>query len=321
MKRFSTMAATVYQNFLALFTFRSLTRQLLSQALLDMDGRFGAFFPRSFHLYNMLTGMSLLPGQDDTIQQLLKRCDLIIVDPPFSAPLQALAATLCHVQLLNPSVRLMLLFPYFEQKNVAQAMPLLHMLDYRVKYCNHKNYKGEDSPVRIFTNIPLPRVPSPQEAGYLLCLHCNDWMFHTNTHCKHCNRCTSVGGVLRQHCLECNTCVKLGSTHCRSCSSCHPKDTPCPPASRCTVCASPHHRRLACPKFQDFVKTALKPWAIPSLCPPPASEVSRHAKQRRAVTRSVCKRPHRFIFAHIMSRPALLNYHWRSRRRQQLLAA
>ena len=258
--------------------------------------------------------MGMLPCQDAAIQKLLQRCDLIIVDPPFSAPLQALAVTLSRIQRLNTKVKLMLLFPYFEQKSVAQALPLLHMLDYRVKYCNHKNYKGEDTPVRIFTDIPLPRVPSPQEAGYVLCLVCNDWMFHTNSHCKHCNRCTSVGGVKRQHCVACNSCVKEGSLHCRSCTTCHPKNTPCPSAPRCTACASPHHRRHACPKFKELVSTALQPWSIPSPRLNSASNVSRRAKQMSPVARVVCKRPRVFIFAHVFLRPALMNYRWRHRR-------
>lgn len=262
----------------------------------------------------MITGMGMLPCQDAAIQKLLQRCDLIIVDPPFSAPLQALAVTLSRIQRLNTKVKLMLLFPYFEQKSVAQALPLLHMLDYRVKYCNHKNYKGEDTPVRIFTDIPLPRVPSPQEAGYVLCLVCNDWMFHTNSHCKHCNRCTSVGGVKRQHCVACNACVKEGSLHCRSCATCHPKNTPCPSAPRCTACASPHHRRHACPKFKELVSTALQPWSIPSPRLNSASNVSRRAKQMSPVARVVCKRPRVFIFAHVFLRPALMNYRWRHRR-------
>ena len=313
MKRLSKMATIAYPNFPALLFYSPLLT-LCPQTLLDMDGRFGAFFPRSFYLYNMMTGMTVLPDHDDAVQQLLQRCDLIIIDPPFSAPLPALAATLSHTQRRNPKVKLMLLFPYYEQKNVEQTMPFLHMLDYRVKYCDHKNYKGEDTPVRIFTNIPLPRVPSPQEAGYKLCLYCNDWMFHTNVHCKDCNKCTSVGGVVRQHCSDCRACVKLGSLHCPACSCCHPKNSSCPPVSRCTVCASAHHRRHACPQFQELVKTALKPWAITPRPLRSTIAVSRHTRQIRPVGRAVCKRPHVFIFAHILSRPALLNYCWRKRR-------
>jgi hypothetical protein len=277
-----------------------------------MDHRFGAFFPRSFYRYNMLTGMAMLPGERDAVQTVLKRCDLIIIDPPFSAPLQALAATLLHIQQSNAAVKLMLLFPYFEQKNVAQAMPHLHMLDYRVKYA-HKNYNGEGTPVRIFTNIPLPRVPSPQEAGYTLCLDCNDWMFHTNKHCKYCNRCTSVGGVQRQHCFECNTCVKPRSFHCNLCASCHPKNTPCPSAPRCTICASVHHRRHACPQFKATVEAALQPWTIPLH---QRHKVASKAS-RRDVARALSKRRSSFILARIWSPFALLKYRWRSRQKSK----
>ena len=268
----------------------------------------------------------MLPSDQDGVQELLQRCDLIIVDPPFSAPLevpaplhalkkcdtlQALAATLSRI---SARVKIMLLFPYFEQQRVIEAMPYLHMLDYRVRY-NHKNYAGQDSPVRIFTNIPLPRVPSPQEAGYLLCLHCNDWMFHTNSHCQHCNSCTSVGGVARRHCFDCGACVKAGSLHCSACSSCHPKHAPCPPASRCTVCASLRHRRHSCPKFKEIVEEALQPWAIP-LPPCAPAKVAGRGGQKPCVTRGVCKRrPRVFISAHVLSRVAVLKYRWRSRRR------
>ncbi len=256
----------------------------------------------------------MIPDEHDAVQALLQRCDLIIVDPPFSAPLQALAETLSHIQRSNAAVNVMLLFPYYEQKNVAQAMPHLHMLDYRVRYA-HKNYNREDTPVRIFTSIPLPKVPSPQEAGYKLCLDCNDWMFHTNTHCKYCSRCTSVGGVLRRHCFECNACVKLGSLHCSACTTCHPKDTPCPSVSRCTVCGSVAHRRHACPVFKEIVDSALRPWSIPLRCQvDEASKVSRSAQNVRGLSRAVSKRPRIFISAHICSPVALLKYRWRRRR-------
>ncbi len=266
----------------------------------------------------MLTGLAILACEQDDVQELLQRCDLIIVDPPFSAPLEALATTLSHIQRTSTHVKIMLLFPYFEQQRVAEAMPYLHMLDYRVRY-HHKNYAGEDTPVRIFTNIPLPRVPSPQEAGYLLCLHCNDWMFHKNVHCEYCNRCTSVGGVNRHHCFGCNACVKVGLVHCHACASCHPKNAPCPSTSRCTVCGSLHHRRHACPKFKEIIKTALQPWAIPlpDYALHASSKVSSRRGGIRCVARSVCKRrPQVFIFAHVLSRVALLKYRWRNRRKR-----
>jgi hypothetical protein len=290
------------------------TRPMLPQTLLDMDNRFGAFFPRSFYLYNMLTGMAMLPGQQAAVRAALQRCDLIIVDPPFSAPLQALAETLLHIQRSNAAVKILLLLPYYEQQHVTRAMPHLHMLDYRVMY-SHKNFNGASTPVRIFTNIPLTKVPSPQEAGYKLCLDCNDWMYQTNSHCKHCNRCTSVGGVPRRHCFECNACVKLGSLHCELCASCHPNRTPCPSASRCTVCASTSHRRHACPLFKEIVDTALRPWVIQApLQRDAASKVASHTRYVRGVSSAVSKRPAVFIFAHTRSPVALLKYRWRSRR-------
>jgi hypothetical protein len=286
----------------------------LPQALLDLDDRFGAFFPRSFYRYNMLSGTAMVPCERDCIQALLDTCDVIIVDPPFSAPVEALAVTLSHIRRHNTNVKILLLFPYFQEKCVLQAMPDLHMLDYRVQY-SHKNYSNDSTPVRIFTNIPLPRIPSPQEAGYLLCLDCNDWMFHTNTHCKLCNKCTSVGGTPRRHCLKCNTCVKIGSHHCRSCSTCHPKNTPCPPQSRCTVCASLDHRRHACPQFKEIVKTALAPWAFPVDPAQTKRNVVRRAGKARAAARAICKPQRSFVSADFYSSLALLKCRWRSRGR------
>jgi len=301
----------VYDKLCCFYSCR-IARHLLPQALLDLDDRFGAFFPRSFYRYNMLSGTALLPSEHEAIQSLLERCDVVIVDPPFSAPIEALAVTLSHIRRRNSNVKLLLLFPYFQEKAVLQAMPDLHMLGYRVQY-SHKNYSNESTPVRIFTNIPLQRIPSPQEAGYTLCLHCNDWMFHTNTHCKLCNKCTSIGGVARLHCRKCNTCVKIGSQHCLSCASCHPKNTPCPPKSRCTVCASVHHRRQACPRFKLIVQTALAPWAVPLDPPQKKRKVARRAGKPRAVARGVGKRQCSFIFAHVCSSFALLKCRLRVR--------
>jgi hypothetical protein len=115
-------------------------------------------------------------------------------------------------------------------------------------------------------------------------------MFHTNSHCNYCKRCTSIGGVKQRHCDECNTCVKERTVHCHSCASCHPKNTPCPPISRCTVCASVSHRRHACPKLIDIVSAALQPWVISTDNLHKKSKVQRGSSKVRGVARQVVKR-------------------------------
>jgi hypothetical protein len=47
-----------------------------------------------------------------------------------------------------------------------------------------------DSPVRIFTNIPLTRFLLPEEQ-YRFCEKCNKFVASLNIHCGKCNACTS----------------------------------------------------------------------------------------------------------------------------------
>ena len=146
----------------------------------------------------MLSGTAMVPCEHDAVLELLGQCDLIIVNPKFSpaiygmlhpAPMDALASTLSTIRQRNSNVGILVILPYFLQESTLEAMPYLHMLEYRVR--TSRLCGNEQS--RIFTNLPLACIPSPQEAGYLLCFDCNDWMFNTKTHCKLCNTCHSEG--------------------------------------------------------------------------------------------------------------------------------
>jgi len=169
-----------------------------SQVLLDLDDRFGVFFPHSFFNYSMLAGTAMLPCDHEVVLRHLDQCNIIIVDPQFCptfygtlhpAPMQLLATTLYNIMLRNSEVGILLILPQFLQAVALQAMPYLQMLEYRVR----TSLMGGNESFRIFTNFSLLRIPSPQEAGYLLCLECNDWMAFDKTHCKLCNKCHSQG--------------------------------------------------------------------------------------------------------------------------------
>ena len=121
--------------------------------------------------------------------QLLKAAHFIIVAAPIflrefysshppllPSPTESLVWTLSAVRCENPQVWLLMMFPFLHARTVLNHFPDLQMMQYR-----------SDEKFRIFTN--LPSIPSPQEAGYLLCLDCNDWMFWTSKHCKLCGAC------------------------------------------------------------------------------------------------------------------------------------
>jgi hypothetical protein len=104
-----------------------------------------------------------------------------------------------------PSCDVLLLAPYYLRQDVLSRFSSFYMLAYKVAY-SHPSLgtpsvypSRAETPVRIFTNIPLPRVPSPQEAGYFLCLECNDWVSYTTKHCSQCNRCISADGEWCPH--------------------------------------------------------------------------------------------------------------------------
>ncbi len=98
----------------------------------------------------------------------------VVLDPPFGARHEILAATLRRIQRDarrlsggRTSAKIFWIFPYFMERKIVQESSLdLVMSDYRVTYENHRDYSGaatkggrkQGSPVRIFTNVPLRSV-------------------------------------------------------------------------------------------------------------------------------------------------------------------
>ena len=131
--------------------------------------------------------------------QSFERHDFIIVDTHLALPsftdflrLPDLNSKICHVIVLAC---------YYQQHCLSGHNESWRMLDYRVAYTNEMTYPYRvETPVRIFTTIPLPLVPSPQEAGYTMCLDCNMWIFYdTMSHCSECHKCSSFDGIWCPH--------------------------------------------------------------------------------------------------------------------------
>ena len=94
----------------------------------------------------------------------------------------------------------------------------------QVTYENHPHYSGmkssKPSPIRIFTNVPLPGLQLPSSEGYRLCKYCNRYVARDNVHCDKCNSCTSKVNIdLDQtwrtisHCFSGDAYTSLISVH------------------------------------------------------------------------------------------------------------
>ena len=101
----------------------------------------------------------------------------------------------------------------------------LRMSDLRVTYRQHRQYgetpgaRGLGSPVRIFTSLPLGRLPLPGPE-YRDCHDCGHWVHVTNLHCPLCRSCPSKDGRTYRHCQLCGRCVKPTYRHCQVCNRC-----------------------------------------------------------------------------------------------------
>ncbi|XP_012864647.1 PREDICTED: zinc finger CCHC domain-containing protein 4 isoform X2 [Dipodomys ordii] len=128
-----------------------------------------------------------------------------------------------------------------------------HFFDGKVDYDNHALYKHgktgrKQSPVRIFTNIPLHKVILPTEEGYRFCPLCQRYVSLENQHCEHCNSCTSKDGRKWKHCFLCRKCVKPSWIHCSICGHCAVADHSCAgPRAGCFICGNSDHKRSTCP--------------------------------------------------------------------------
>ena len=158
------------------------------QVLIDKAGN-GANFEH-------LTKYDCIMTKDD-FERLVK---FVILESICLSSFLELAPVLENILKAYPFCAVLFLAPYYVRQDILSRFSSFNMLAYKVAYCHPSVYPSRaETPVRIFTNIPLGRVPSPQEAGYLLCLECNDWMYYTTKHCSQCNRCTSADGEWCPH--------------------------------------------------------------------------------------------------------------------------
>lgn len=85
---------------------------------------------------------------------------------------------------------------------------------------------NENSPMRMFTNVPLMNLTAPpgQEDKFSLCKPCLRYSRVWNQHCEKCNLCVSTDCMKRNHCDKCASCVPSSFQHCDICTRCVPKD-------------------------------------------------------------------------------------------------
>ncbi|XP_032129454.1 rRNA N6-adenosine-methyltransferase ZCCHC4 isoform X2 [Sapajus apella] len=190
---------------------------------------------------------------------------IMVTDPPFGGLVEPLAITFKKLIAMwkegqsqddsDKELPIFWIFPYFFESRICQFFPSFRMLDYQVDYDNHALYKHgktgrKQSPVRIFTNIPLNKIILPTEEGYRFCSLCQRYVSLENQHCEHCNSCPSKDGRKWNHCFLCKKCVKPSWIHCSICSHCAVPDHSCQgPKDGCFICGELDHKRSACPNI------------------------------------------------------------------------
>ncbi|XP_071101771.1 rRNA N(6)-adenosine-methyltransferase ZCCHC4-like [Haliotis cracherodii] len=236
--------------------------------LLDLDARYMQVYSSSqfcrfnmfnFHFFDSETSQQVY--QDFVTPSPEKRV-AIVTDPPFGGMVEALARTMSRIMFdcLRQdkdeeeviTVPVLWFFPYFLEKRITEAIPALHMLDYKVDYDNHSLFsakKKKGSPVRIFTNLQARQIPLPSSEGYRWCEVCEQYSAEENKHCDKCGRCTSKDGTSYVHCETCERCVKPSWAHCSSCNRCQLQDHKCGSSqeSGCHICGQSGHKRRDCP--------------------------------------------------------------------------
>ncbi|XP_038072557.1 rRNA N6-adenosine-methyltransferase ZCCHC4-like isoform X2 [Patiria miniata] len=208
----------------------------LSSLLLDIDHRYGQFYPPTlFCRYNMFNH-HFFEGEPsrDVCREFLHRNhgdDVVVVtDPPFGGRVEILVEVLKKIMELwkegadgpdSPAeLPVMWIFPYFLEHRIFEGLPSFVMLDYKVEYENHPLFQSskkackKGSPVRIFTNIIPSKIVLPASDGYRFCEECSRYVSPENVHCKDCKSCTSKDGSTYTHCKLCNRCVKPVTVHC-----------------------------------------------------------------------------------------------------------
>jgi len=241
----------------------------LDSLLLDIDFRYGQFFPSSkFCWYNMFNHFFFGSHRSEKAFQSFVRSEglLLVMDPPFGGLAEVLAASVktiwdvwskAHSDEKDKELPTMWIFPYFMESHMKAVFPSLTMLDYKVDYDNHPHFKSKHmkgskrgSPVRIFTNVNPADVVLPSAEGYRFCKTCNRYVAPENTHCNKCNGCMSKDGRQYVHCDMCGMCVKPGLQHCTTCDRCEPDGHNCKrsaDAGACHICGELGHKRRDCP--------------------------------------------------------------------------
>ncbi|XP_054766618.2 rRNA N6-adenosine-methyltransferase ZCCHC4-like [Lytechinus pictus] len=241
----------------------------LESLLLDIDHRFGQFYPPSqFCRYNMFNHYFLDgPTSQERCKEFLRRDDgegvVMVTDPPFGGMVDALASGVrwimemwrSNVTHVGRALPVMWIFPYFLEHRIKESIEGLKMLDYKVDYDNHPLFKGgpdgkkKGSPVRIFTNLDPAKIELPTSEGYRFCKECHRYVAAENVHCSKCQECPSKNGTTYVHCEICNKCVKPSFSHCIKCNICELPSHNCEKVQAgCHVCGALDHKRKDCPK-------------------------------------------------------------------------
>uniref|UniRef100_A0A0N5ADZ7 CTCHY-type domain-containing protein n=1 Tax=Syphacia muris TaxID=451379 RepID=A0A0N5ADZ7_9BILA len=207
-------------------------RQSINSFLLDLDGRFAAFYRSTqFAQYSMLVNYFYDPFGEAKLKEFFASVKklMVICDPPFGVILDPLIISLKNLRSCfkemdkdgSKQFNVILTLPYFLGKFLRLADPPLEMSDFAVCYENHPKFSQQSrSPVRFFTDIPLAQFPILLD-GYRFCDMCERYVAEQNRHCGLCGVCPSKNGKTYRHCELCNRCIRPNYKHCKKCSRCH----------------------------------------------------------------------------------------------------